>query len=701
MSRPASAVPSPEADHSPKPPTKAPTTLRPFPTNDIRSVRELLTNRSQNNTGDRSYDPARKEFEQFQKTRLIGGYPCASRNRFACGSGDKPNDQATGADATPKHGPHELGLDLAISDTEAGTKSCIPGRRRRTSGGGTFINLMPENTSESCGDRNEDREEETPSRQNGNGKRPAKDPESLEPVTPGKEKRFACPNYKNDPRIHKDCSGWSCPKDLHRVKEHVLRKHLRPCQCPRCGHRTGEPGQLLSHLEKTDCPKIPRERIERVEPSVIRKSKSMKSRKSWKQVYILLFECNKKDVPSPYIDNSETVSYESGDNEAGGNSSSEAESNEPESPRQRRPDARGFATFLSERLTDTVEQLFTEYQGGEASNIADTRKKQHSEGRQDAMGSNGADSAVAEYRAATASPGRTVAAVIEQSSVAQASNVLEPAISPAAQLDVLPSGREQVINRSGSSVTNVEFQPNQLLASNGGAPENVDAIPSSRGGQFTLFSDPPSIPLIPPIPEYYPRDVPIISDSQFYPPYRAEHYFYDRGPFEPPHVPIPYEYDHYFTEEAWAAEPLVALPTHLPAFNAADTNGMLPHAVDDNLQFAPIWGHNIPQPLHPGNEARFVSEDNINDQEQLPVQTSECHWCSTCPIRTLQRHPASVLPRFRGLPRKYISCTAGEVLYIILGLLEAMLRHWLYVPNDPRSKANWRMGNFLRLFVSL
>jgi len=115
--------------------------------------------------------------------------------------------------------------DSAHIDTdnaEAGTKTCNPGRRRKTTAGGGFVHITPENTSESSsqtprGDGSEGGGKESPSRGNGNGKRPAENPVPQQSEDSGKEEQFACPYYKNSPSTHQTCSGWSS-LELHRVK---------------------------------------------------------------------------------------------------------------------------------------------------------------------------------------------------------------------------------------------------------------------------------------------------------------------------------------------------------------------------------------------------------------------------------------------------------------------------------------------------
>jgi len=66
---------------------------------------------------------------------------------------------------------------------------------------------------------------------------------------PNDGRTFACPFFKHDParfRKVKTCCGpgW---KDIHRVKEHVYRSHLRKHRCNRCGESFGDAKGLREH----------------------------------------------------------------------------------------------------------------------------------------------------------------------------------------------------------------------------------------------------------------------------------------------------------------------------------------------------------------------------------------------------------------------------------------------------------------------
>ncbi|KAF8540057.1 hypothetical protein BDD12DRAFT_52222 [Trichophaea hybrida] len=133
----------------------------------------------------------------------------------------------------------------------------------------------------------------------GNNSRPNR---SFEEEGEDEEKRpLACPYYKHNPQEHVDCVEWS-DRSLSRVKAHVLRGHLKPIQCDRCGkYRAGDNGQIRTHLRNSNCEKPARfipvdERIVQMGDDL---KKSSGKARTWKQVYMILFECEEEDVPSP------------------------------------------------------------------------------------------------------------------------------------------------------------------------------------------------------------------------------------------------------------------------------------------------------------------------------------------------------------------------------------------------------------------
>ncbi|KAA8894214.1 hypothetical protein FN846DRAFT_434570 [Sphaerosporella brunnea] len=119
---------------------------------------------------------------------------------------------------------------------------------------------------------------------------------------PGERLLFACPYYKRDPGDHFKCERQTFAS-VSRVKGHVLRAHLKPLQCARCGtFRAGDEGQIRKHLRTTNCQQPAR--FIPVDERIIQKGKDLKkgSRKAvtWKQVYVVLFDCAESEVPSEY-----------------------------------------------------------------------------------------------------------------------------------------------------------------------------------------------------------------------------------------------------------------------------------------------------------------------------------------------------------------------------------------------------------------
>ncbi|KAF2432132.1 hypothetical protein EJ08DRAFT_586146, partial [Tothia fuscella] len=144
------------------------------------------------------------------------------------------------------------------------------------------------------------------------GKRPKKthDAESESFIKP----RFACPFYKRSPGSNKrwpSCAGpgWN---SVHRVKEHVYRRHARPILCSRCYQEFESEEALAMHSRsKSPCP------IVEVEPPELDgytkdQEKRMRSRKRppgvteqdrWVEMYQVLFSSDpESSIPSPYYE---------------------------------------------------------------------------------------------------------------------------------------------------------------------------------------------------------------------------------------------------------------------------------------------------------------------------------------------------------------------------------------------------------------
>ncbi|KAI5799368.1 hypothetical protein FPQ18DRAFT_317544 [Pyronema domesticum] len=114
-------------------------------------------------------------------------------------------------------------------------------------------------------------------------------------------KLLACPYFKHDPTT---CTATAYP-DLSRVKGHVLRAHLKPLQCDRCGEfRAGDQGQIRKHLRDNNCEKATE--FVPVNEAIVKKGEDLKKTsgkaKTWQRVYMILFECSLEEVPSPYAE---------------------------------------------------------------------------------------------------------------------------------------------------------------------------------------------------------------------------------------------------------------------------------------------------------------------------------------------------------------------------------------------------------------
>ncbi|OCK96479.1 uncharacterized protein K441DRAFT_455207, partial [Cenococcum geophilum 1.58] len=122
--------------------------------------------------------------------------------------------------------------------------------------------------------------------------------------------KFACPYFKRNPRKYqrvRACPGpgWDT---LHRLKEHLYRKHALPIQCPRCCRPFENDAALNKHHQALEgCELGQGEAIESFNKE---QEKRLRSRKrpaleqteedKWKEVYRILFpDYNLSTIPSP------------------------------------------------------------------------------------------------------------------------------------------------------------------------------------------------------------------------------------------------------------------------------------------------------------------------------------------------------------------------------------------------------------------
>ncbi|KAI0448410.1 hypothetical protein F5B21DRAFT_497622 [Xylaria acuta] len=134
-----------------------------------------------------------------------------------------------------------------------------------------------------------------------------------------KSPKLACPFLKHDPeryRTYKSCT-WSGWPTVHRVKEHLFRKHLMPqFTCTRCSQAFASQLQLSNHLRNEIlCPITPQTQ-DGIDADQLRLLRSRKGQggvseeEKWVKMYLIIFP-DDDAVPSPYHDSSDNVSGES------------------------------------------------------------------------------------------------------------------------------------------------------------------------------------------------------------------------------------------------------------------------------------------------------------------------------------------------------------------------------------------------------
>ncbi|KAF2648122.1 hypothetical protein K491DRAFT_722837 [Lophiostoma macrostomum CBS 122681] len=126
-------------------------------------------------------------------------------------------------------------------------------------------------------------------------------------------KRFACPFYKRDPMHqfgNKTCTvGWPT---VHRVKEHVYRRHAAPIQCPRCWEPFPKDDSLNKHLTAKDACEVKAASAIQVVGMTPKQERKLKARsrlssqtkeEQWKRMYCILFpDTPESECPSPYAE---------------------------------------------------------------------------------------------------------------------------------------------------------------------------------------------------------------------------------------------------------------------------------------------------------------------------------------------------------------------------------------------------------------
>ncbi|KAJ3955479.1 hypothetical protein N0V92_007989 [Colletotrichum tropicale] len=162
-------------------------------------------------------------------------------------------------------------------------------------------------------DKDNGNEDEEGKDGDGDGSRPprAKLPKVQEDEVSGA--KLACPFFKHNPRKYKNqrpcCGpGWD---HVHRIKEHIYRKHSLPkFSCPRCSQPFETQSDLQAHARlPTPCQVKEPEVLDGITQDQEKKLRSRKKTsgkelteaEKWTQVYSILFpDVREREIPSPY-----------------------------------------------------------------------------------------------------------------------------------------------------------------------------------------------------------------------------------------------------------------------------------------------------------------------------------------------------------------------------------------------------------------
>ncbi|KAK4656270.1 hypothetical protein QC762_309840 [Podospora pseudocomata] len=165
---------------------------------------------------------------------------------------------------------------------------------------------------------------------------------------PAAGRRFACPFFKHNAAKYKHVKtccgpGW---KDVHRVKEHLYRRHSAKNSCARCFEQFEDEAALKDHQRSEEPCKLEKHNI----PDVITEEKDkllharakagLSEEDKWREMYRILFPGER--VPSPYYDDSDGTGP---DNENGGSSRNWEE----------------FKTFARQEVPRLIKPLLQQY----------------------------------------------------------------------------------------------------------------------------------------------------------------------------------------------------------------------------------------------------------------------------------------------------------------------------------------------------
>jgi len=177
-------------------------------------------------------------------------------------------------------------------------------------------------------------------------------------------KKLACPFARHDPARYKSVKtccgpGWA---DVHRVKEHIYRRHSLKNFCPRCFEHFDKPDLLKQH-QRADVPcqlrdKSPGGITEEQEKLLRMRAKSNCSEEDrWEDMYRAIFPGEK--VPSPYYDSESDSSSKSAKSQFQ-NLAEAKEFLRVEIPRLVQPEIEKYVNTLFEEVQEKVNQKTVE-----------------------------------------------------------------------------------------------------------------------------------------------------------------------------------------------------------------------------------------------------------------------------------------------------------------------------------------------------
>ncbi|WYZ43317.1 hypothetical protein EsH8_VI_001016 [Colletotrichum jinshuiense] len=216
--------------------------------------------------------------------------------------------------------PPSAPLSAPPAPVKVGASSAAPppppaafgGARKRTGLGQTPRRKASEKRGRSD-DGKREQEEDDDDDDDDNGNRPprAKLPKVQEDGADGA--KLACPFFKHNPRKYKNqrpcCGpGWD---HVHRIKEHIYRKHSLPkFSCPRCSQPFETQSDLQAHARSPDpcevrepevLDGITQDQEKRLRSRKKTSAKELTEAEKWAQVYGILFpDVKEREIPSPY-----------------------------------------------------------------------------------------------------------------------------------------------------------------------------------------------------------------------------------------------------------------------------------------------------------------------------------------------------------------------------------------------------------------